>query len=160
MKAFLCSALAILLVACSANGQDSYDVVILDGRVIDPETEFDAVRNVGIIDGKIAAITTSDISGGETIDAAGHVVTAGFIDTHFHSLDIFAVKLGLRDGVTTGMDLEYGAYPVKDWYAKKDNAWPMNFGTCVSQEVVRMVVHDGLEITTSYGCKQRFEHRT
>lgn len=133
--------------ATSAVASTGYDTVILNGRVIDPETKFDQVSNIGIIDGKIATITTSGISGGETIDATGHVVTAGFIDTHFHSLDIFAVKMGLRNGVTTGMDLEYGAYPVKDWYAKKDNEWPMNFGTCVSQEIVRMVVHDNFEIT-------------
>ena len=41
---------SLFLVACSAGGQDSYDLVILNGRIMDPETEFDAVRNVGIKD--------------------------------------------------------------------------------------------------------------
>ena len=45
--------LATFLGACTAYGQDSYDLVILNGRVMDPETEFDAVRNVGIRDGRI-----------------------------------------------------------------------------------------------------------
>ncbi len=107
---------------------------------------FDAVMNVGIKDGKIILITKDKIKGSETIDAAGHVVTAGFIDTHFHSLDMLAVKFGLRDGVTTGMDLEYGAWLIDEWYAAKKANWPMNYGTTVSQEIVRMVVHDGLEV--------------
>ncbi|MEE8307725.1 MAG: aminoacylase, partial [Gammaproteobacteria bacterium] len=113
---------------------------------MDPETMFDAVRNVGIKDGRIAKITKDKIAGKETIDAKGHVVAPGFIDTHFHSLDMFAVKLALRDGVTTGMDLEYGAWPIDTWYAAKSGKWPMNYGTLVSQELVRMVVHDGLTI--------------
>ena len=44
-----------------------FDVVILNGRVIDPETNLDGVRNVGIKDGTIALITEKDISGTETI---------------------------------------------------------------------------------------------
>jgi hypothetical protein len=130
----------------SAATAQSYDTVILNGRVMDPETMFDAVRNVGIKDGRIAKITKDKIAAKETIDAKGHVVAPGFIDTHFHSLDMFAVKLALRDGVTTGMDLEYGAWPIDTWYAAKDRNWPMNYGTLVSQEVVRMIVHDGLVI--------------
>jgi N-acyl-D-aspartate/D-glutamate deacylase len=124
----------------------TYDIVVLNGRVMDPETMFDAARNVGIKDGRIAKITKEKITGKETIDAKGHVVAPGFIDTHFHSLDMFAVKFALRDGVTTGMDLEYGAWPIDTWYAAKDGNWPMNYGALVSQEIVRMVVHDGLAV--------------
>ena len=59
-----------------------YDLVILNGRVMDPETMHDAVANVGIKDGEIAAITKEAITGDETIDANGHVVAPGFIDIH------------------------------------------------------------------------------
>ena len=113
---------------------------------MDPETNFDQVANVGISNGWITKITTEEITGKDQIDAKGHVVAPGFIDTHFHSLDIFAVKCGLRDGVTTGMDLEYGAWPIDPWYEAKKGKWPMNYGTLVSQEVIRMVVHDGLKV--------------
>jgi N-acyl-D-aspartate/D-glutamate deacylase len=90
----------------------NYDLVITGGRVIDPETGLDAVRNVGVKDGTIAAITEQDLQGKETIDATGHVVAPGFIDGHVHgSMDAFAVKQGLRDGKTTQMDLEVGACP-------------------------------------------------
>ncbi len=77
---------------------------------------FDAVRNVGVKGAKIAAITKDKIKGNETIDAKGHVVAPGFIDTHHHALDELAVKMGIRDGVTTGMDLEWGALNVDQWY--------------------------------------------
>ena len=42
--------------AVPVQAQD-YDLVILNGRVMDPETQLDAVRNVGIKDGTIALIT-------------------------------------------------------------------------------------------------------
>lgn len=140
--------LALICSTC-AHAAD-YDVAILNDRVMDPETGFDAVCNVGIRGGKIAAITTGPISSGRIIDATGHAVTAGFIDSHVHSLDLFSVKLLMRDGVTTGMDLELGAWPVAPWYEGKKDKWPINYGTTVSQEIVRMSVHDahdGIDFT-------------
>ena len=65
-----------------------YDLVILNGRVMDPESGLDAVRNVGVKNGKIAKVTKKKIEGKETIDAKGHVVAPGFIDGHAHTTDI------------------------------------------------------------------------
>jgi N-acyl-D-aspartate/D-glutamate deacylase len=65
----------------TAQAQD-YDVVILNGRVMDPETKLDAVRNVGIKNGTIALVTNEKITGQKAIDATGHVGTPGFIDIH------------------------------------------------------------------------------
>ena len=74
----------VLFAAGCENGgaQETYDVVIINGRVMDPETNFDGVANVGIRDGVILTITQDDISGSETVDASGHVVAPGFIDYH------------------------------------------------------------------------------
>ena len=130
----------VVLVAC-AQAED-YDLVILNGRVMDPETEFDAIRNVGIRDGKIATITEEKVSGKESIDATGLVVAPGFIDTHFHALDGLSIRLAALDGHTTGMDLEAGALNISEWYAAKQDAWPLNYGTTVSHEGARMMVHD------------------
>ena len=122
---------------------ETYDIVILNGRVMDPETMFDDVANVGVKDGKIVVITKSPIKGKETIDAKGHVVAPGFIDTHYHSLDVFSTKMALRDGVTTGMDLEAGSFNVKEWYEEKEKTgWQVNYGTSASLLWTRMAIHD------------------
>ena len=120
-----------------------YDLVINGGRVMDPETSYDAVANVGIKGGTIAVITKDKIAGKQSIDAKGLVVAPGFIDTHFHSVDPFATKMVVADGVTTGMDLEAGATRIGEWYAKKEKAgWQVNYGTTVGMNLVRMLVHD------------------
>ncbi len=151
----LAAVVLVALVAAPISAQD-YDVVILNGRVMDPETGFDAVANVGIDNGWITAITSEAIEGAETIDATGHVVAPGFIDLHFHSLDLFAVKLGMRDGVTTGMDFEFGAWPIDKWYENKEGKWPINYGTTVSHEAIRYVVHDGLKIEDTMDATNAF----
>jgi N-acyl-D-amino-acid deacylase len=124
-----------------------YDVVILNGRVMDPETDFDGVRNVGIKDGKIAVITENAIEGKETIDAKGLVVAPGFIDTQTHATNDWGYKVSLRDGVTSVMDTEVGAINVGKWYAARKGKTQANYGTVVSQEYARMIVLDGMEIT-------------
>lgn len=124
-----------------------YDLVILNGRVMDPETKLDALRNVGVKEGKIAIITEETITGNETIDASRHVVTAGFIDTHTHSSDKYVIKMAMMDGVTSGMDYELGGLNIGKWYEREAGKWPINYGQCVSHEMVRIHVHDGLEIT-------------
>ena len=140
MRNFSITLLTILL---SSNMAFANDIVILNGRVIDPETMFDAIANVAIKDGRIVAITNEPITGDETIDATGHVVSPGFIDTHYHAVDIFATKMALRDGVTTGMDLELGAFNVKGWYDEKEkNGWQVNYGTTTGLNLARMAVHD------------------
>ena len=137
----LCSVVVFIgMIAIASVAQAAeYDVVILNGRVMDPETYFDAVRNVGIKDGKIVKITRENITGKETIDATGYVVAPGFIDTQTHSQgSLWGVKVGLRDGVTTPMDFEIGAVNVAEWYAEREGKWPVNFGTVVAHEFHRM----------------------
>ena len=101
-----------------AQAQD-YDVVIVNGRVMDPETGFDAVRNVGIRDGSIVAITAKKIEGNKTIDATGHVVAPGFIDLHAHGQNIGDYRMQAMQGVTTMLELESGVLPIAEWYAKQ-----------------------------------------
>jgi N-acyl-D-amino-acid deacylase len=111
MKRILITVLATVLFAGTAAAED-YDIVINNGRVMDPETMFDAVRNVGISNGKIATITKEAIKGKDTLDAIGHVVAPGFIDTHTHSSNKFNIKMSMMDGVTSGMDFETGGLNV------------------------------------------------
>ena len=138
------------LIGCNSNSRiatDGYDVVILKGRVMDPETELDSVMNVGIKDGIIMAITSADISGAETIDATDHVVSPGFIDTHFHANgSTWGSKAALRDGVTTPMDLELGCLNIEEWYEEREGKWAVNYGAAVSHEFSRMKVLDKMEM--------------
>ena len=124
----------------------NFDVVILNGRVMDPETGFDQIANVGISNGWITSITSDQISGDEVIDATDHVVAPGFIDLEQHGIDPWGIKVNLRDGVTTQMDFELGALNIDDWYAKREGNTQANFGTVVGQEYARMRIHDGMAL--------------
>jgi hypothetical protein len=117
---------------------ERYDLVISGGRVIDPETGLDAVRNIGIKRNKIAAVTEKAIQGKETIDASGHVVCPGFIDMHHHNTGVpFGEKLALRDGVTTPMELEGGVYPVDEWYGSLEGKCRANYGASIGIVPIR-----------------------
>lgn len=124
-----------------------YDVVILGGRVIDPETGFDGIRNVGVIGDRIQEITTEPLTGKRKLDARGKVVTAGFIDTHFHWVRPLGYRLGLRDGVTTAMDLEFGTLGTRlnEWYETRSGRTQVNYGTASGHELARSLVLDGAE---------------
>ena len=65
-----------------------FDLVLEGGRVMDPETGMDALRNVGIRDGKIVRISSEALSGRRVVHAAGLVVAPGFIDLHQHAQDL------------------------------------------------------------------------
>lgn len=134
---------ALLASSYSYAENQNYDLVINNGRVMDPETNYDQIVNVGIKDGKIVTLTKESIYGNEAIDATNLVVAPGFIDPHFHGVDVFATKMALRDGVTTAMDLELGATQVKNWYDKKGKSgWQVNYGTTTSHPLNRLLVHD------------------
>ena len=145
-KLVMLNILLIFSFAAIAMAAD-YDLVINNGRVMDPETNYDSVANVGIKDGKISTITQDKIEGKETIDASGLVVAPGFIDGHQHCIEPYAYRLMLRDGRTTIMDLEVGAYgPLLDkWYKNREGKAPLNFGAAVAHEFARANVLDGFK---------------
>jgi len=126
-----------------------FDLVINNGRVMDPETGLDAICNVGVKDGKIALISDQTLQGKETIDATDHVVAPGFIDGHCHAAnDAFAVKCGLRDGKTTQMDLEMGAWPVDKWYERVEGCSQANYGATVAHFGIRDDVFSNITYNT------------
>ena len=109
-----------------AQQETQFDLVVLGGRVMDPETGYDQIANVGVSNGRITAITQEKITGAREINATNLVVAPGFIDTHFHWPRPMGNKLALRDGRTTVMDLEMGTLGthVADWYASREGKNP------------------------------------
>ncbi len=85
------------------------DIVVRGGRVIDPLSGLDAIRDVGIRDGRIVAISEDPLDGDRALDATGLVVAPGFIDLHTHSPNPLGQRYQLLDGVTTALELEAGA---------------------------------------------------
>lgn len=108
-----------------------YDIVLKGGRVMDPETEFDGIRNVGITGDKIAEISAGELSGRQVIDVSGLVVAPGFIDPHVHGMTNKAHEYQARDGVTTALELEGGVAFLREWIAEKSGNSIVNFGATV-----------------------------
>lgn len=126
--------LAILISLCelsSAQTKPEFDLVLSGGRVIDPETKLDAIRNVGIRDHKIVAISATPLKGRETIDVSGLVVAPGFIDLHVHGITNKEQEYQLHDGVTTALELEWGMGAIAKWYQSMQSKSLINYGASV-----------------------------
>ena len=123
-----------------ATQDHQYDLVISHGRVIDPESGFDGVRNVGIVGGTVETIAEDPLRGHEVIEAEGLAVCPGFIDLHSHGQDDENYRLQARDGVTTALELEVGTDDVDRWYAQREGNALINYGASVGHIPVRMSV--------------------
>jgi imidazolonepropionase-like amidohydrolase len=120
-----------------------YDRVILGGHVMDPASGLDAIRNIGLLDGRIAAITTEAVRGRDTIDVRGLIVAPGFIDLHSHGTTPETYRMQSLDGVTTTLELELGTSDVDAWYRERSAGERINYGVSIGHIKVRMsVMHD------------------
>ena len=134
--------LLTFLFAMAASAQP-YDLIIRNGRVLDPATGLDAVRTIAIGSGKIAAVSTRPLDGRRVIDARGLTVTPGFIDLHSHGQTPENYAFKAMDGVTTALEMEVGAVRVPDWYAARTGKALINFGASAGHLPARMLVmHD------------------
>ncbi len=90
----------------------SFDVLVRGGRLIDPSRGVDAVLDVGVAQGRVAAIGAGlPVDGAaRVVDAGGCLVTPGLIDLHSHvywggtSLGVNADRLAVPSGTTTYVD--------------------------------------------------------
>lgn len=93
-----------LLVTSETLWGAGYDLVIKGGRVIDPAQKIDRIADVAVQAGKIAAIG-SNLTGAQTLDAAGKLVVPGLIDVHMHAGDpMLPPSEVLTTGVTSLCD--------------------------------------------------------
>jgi N-acyl-D-aspartate/D-glutamate deacylase len=129
-----------LIFAANIATAQQYDLVLEGGRVMDPETGLDAVRNVGINGGAIAKISTEQLQGRRVIHAAGLVVAPGFIDLHQHGQDLASQRVKALDGVTTALEMEIGAADVTRFLESKRGQSLIHYGTTASHAAARALV--------------------
>src|ERR1700693_4252411 len=129
----LSSFLAISAVAAA----QQYDLVLEGGRVMDPETGLDALRNVGIREGKIVRISSEALNGLRVVHAGGLVIAPGFIDLHQHGQDLASQRVKALDGVTTALELEIGAPDVAQFLKSKQGHSLIHYGTSASHVAAR-----------------------
>ena len=116
---FRVAGLLLLAAAMARAAEPKYDLLLRGGHVIDPKNGVDAVRDVAIAGGKVAAVAPriDPADAFKTIDVSGLYVTPGLIDIHVHVFagtgekgsyagdnSVYPDGFTLRAGVTTVAD--------------------------------------------------------
>jgi N-acyl-D-aspartate/D-glutamate deacylase len=123
-------------------GAQRFDLVLAGGRVIDPETGLDAIRNVGVRGDTITQVSTERLEGTRTIDARGLVVAPGFIDLHEHGQNPEAYRLLALDGVTAALELEIGVPDIRRFIDARAGHSLIHFGATASYLAARVLAWD------------------
>ncbi len=139
MRKLICF-LYLLVMSTSPMLAQQFDVVLEGGRVMDPETGLDAVRNVGIRDGKIVRISSESLSGRRVVHVGGLVVAPGFIDLHQHGQEMESQRVKALDGVTTALELEIGVPDVGRFLKAKEGHSLIHYGSAASHPAARALV--------------------
>jgi dihydroorotase len=121
----------------AARGHD-FDLVIKGGRVIDPESGFDHVADVGVDGGTITQISDSSLQGRKVVDAAGKVVAPGFIDLLSYDPNPYGIWFKVADGVTTNLAMNGVGSEAAKWFEKYAKAAPpVNYGAAFDEPWAR-----------------------
>lgn len=142
--AFIC----LTLIGCSVESpknEEIYDLVLIGGRVLDPESGFDGIANIAIQGKTIKKISMEHLSGKEVINVEGLVVTPGFIDLHSHAMSPLGQQLQVKDGVTTALELEAGVYPIKATPKLFNGKARINYGASVGHMAIRQRLFEFFE---------------
>lgn len=132
-----CLLLLFWLAGAMPVGAQTYDVVLLSGRVMDPESGLDGIRNVGITGDRITRISTEPLQGKRVIDVRGLILAPGFIDLHQHAQDPDSGRLKAFDGVTTALEMEIGVPDVGTFLQRKKGRSLINYGSTASHAAAR-----------------------
>ncbi len=141
LRLLMLTAICINFMLPSAIAQ-TYDIVIRGGLVVDPESGLEAIRNVGISESRIEAVSQEDLDGQRIIEAQGLVVAPGFIDLHAHGQDIENSRYQVLDGVTSALEMEIGMADVDDYYDLRAGKSLNNYGATIGHVPVRMELFD------------------
>lgn len=129
---------------------DIVDVILTNGRVIDPESGVDGLRHVGIRGNEIVSIQPvgePPRRAARQIDVAGSVIAPGFIDLHSHSQTVNGLRFQALDGVTTALDLEAGVVPLAATHAEvAEQGRPINYGYASNWLAARVSEIEGIAL--------------
>jgi dihydroorotase len=118
-RRFAVGLLIVALAGSTARAQVRYQILLKGGHVIDPRNQIDAVMDVAVADGKIAAVRAgiSPAEARTVVDVSGLYVTPGLVDAHVHLFATTGMKgawagdnsvlpdeFSFRTGVTTMVD--------------------------------------------------------
>ncbi|MDI6600904.1 MAG: amidohydrolase family protein [Thermoanaerobacteraceae bacterium] len=126
------------------------DILIKNGRAIDPSLNMDIELNIGIENGRIAYIGMDDIDAEHVINATGKIVAPGFIDIHMHEDPLVDGEIGYdiawrmaSMGVTTAVGGNCGISPIDVGEyldtVDKDGS-PVNFALYIGHQTLREAV--------------------
>ncbi len=135
-------------IACPAAAQDSavFDLVLANGRVMDPESGVDEVRHVGVQGSRIEVVSKTPLKGKQVIDVRGLVVAPGLIDLHAHGQELPSARMQAFDGVTTALELEAGSIPVPLFYERRaKEGRPIHYGVSAGWAHARVAEMQNLE---------------
>jgi dihydroorotase len=137
---------ALLLLASAAHAAASFDLVLAGGRVIDPESGLDAVRSVGIREGRVEAVSETPLEAERRVDVSDFVVAPGFIDLHVHGQEPESYDWMARDGVTTALELEAGVHDLPGFLARREGRARVHFGASAGHIPARAFAVDGIRL--------------
>jgi dihydroorotase len=146
-RQMICATGAALLGPVPRAHAAAYDLVIRGGRVIDPSAGLDAIRDVAIASGRIAAVEAGIAADAtETIDARGKIVAPGLIDIHTHAgRSKEGPPMCLQDGVTGWVDAGTGGADNMDAIAAVARGAPQ-IGRCLANIARTGVIAPGGEL--------------
>ena len=135
----------IFLFSCS---DYEYDILIINGTIVDGSGLTPYEADIGIIDDRIIKVgNLSDSSGKHTIDAFNLIVSPGFIDSHTHAVrgiyDVPTAESSILQGITTLTEGNDGTspYPIDEHYKRiKDTQISPNWSVFVGQGTIRRKV--------------------
>lgn len=127
-----------------------FDLVFQHGLLIDPKNQISEQLNIGIKDGKVAAISRDLLQGIRVCDVSGCVVSPGFVDIHIHEgdwhrdtdhVDFSIFDAMLRMGVTTTIGGNCGVGPADPlaYFDRVKGNLPINLAMLVPHGRLREV---------------------
>ncbi len=126
-----------------------YDLVVAGGRVIDPETGFDAVAHVGIDGDTVVTVATTPLIGRSTLNATGLVVAPGFIDILSYPVNGYGEWNKIADGVTSNLCMHGINGPMDTFLSRSaTHRPPVNYGGATDQYSHRAAIGAGIDYAT------------